>query len=174
MREMYHTQEKRKYRIYKPIITYSDDAWLGSAYYFWYNIEDAHFWGNRKKTKTKNYQIYSADISFTKVLDTVFDEQGYNLWLRVIEKVAKKVKQNKKGFKPSLTDINDLLKDEIFSKEFNGVLFQDIPKSETLVHVRGFFYRKRIQLAVYNLRIVSNFTFNYEGKCSQNFDYARL
>jgi hypothetical protein len=33
-REMFHTQEKRDSRLYKPVLCTRKDAWLGHGYYF--------------------------------------------------------------------------------------------------------------------------------------------
>lgn len=43
-RIFYHTQEARKRKLDAPILCQRDDAWLGNAYYFWLDIEDAEDW----------------------------------------------------------------------------------------------------------------------------------
>ncbi|MCB0410288.1 MAG: hypothetical protein KDD29_08715, partial [Flavobacteriales bacterium] len=68
----YHTQEKRKNRLSGPIICTKDNAWLGEGYYFWVSEDDADFWGMNSKRKTGEYEIYSAEIDCSNVLNTVF------------------------------------------------------------------------------------------------------
>ena len=42
----YHTQERRTKCLDKPIKCNKDNAWLGQAYYFWENEDDAVFCGS--------------------------------------------------------------------------------------------------------------------------------
>ncbi len=165
-RNMFHTQENRDQELIEPIICLREDAWLGEAYYFWYDEFDAHRWGKTSKKKTGRYEIYSADIECDNVLDTVFNEEHYLFWLKQIEKVATKiVKQT--GEKPTLKEINDYFKDRATWDEVDGIMFQDLPSNFNFLLVKpieyrnnkkmAFIYRKRIQLAVYNLEIVNNF-----------------
>ena len=55
----YHTQENRGEQLEKPILCSKDDAWLGEAYYFWENEDDANFWGVKFKNKTGRFDIYT-------------------------------------------------------------------------------------------------------------------
>lgn len=104
-KKMFHTQEKRLKPIAVPILCKKDDAWLGDAYYFWYDEADAVFWGNRFKRNTGKYQIYSADIISDNILNTVFNEDEYLLWIRIIEKAAKSFVKNTNE-KTTLKQIN--------------------------------------------------------------------
>jgi len=47
------------------------DAWLGEAYYFWDDLEDAHKWGTKSKKDTGYYEIYKAKINCEDVLDII-------------------------------------------------------------------------------------------------------
>lgn len=165
VREMFHTQEHRDQKLINPIICLRDDAWLGEAYYFWYDEFDAHRWGKTSKTKTGQYEIYSSEINCDNVLDTVFKEEHYLFWLKQIEKVATKILENT-GEKPTLKEINDYFKERATWVEVDGIMFQDLPSNPEFLLVkpiqyrykkRAFIYRKRIQLAVYNLKIVGHF-----------------
>lgn len=42
---MFHTQEDRGYTLTKPLLCSRKNAWLGTAYYFWGEEEDAIRWG---------------------------------------------------------------------------------------------------------------------------------
>lgn len=171
-KELFHTQEQRKLKLSDPIKCYRDDAWLGEAYYFWYDEFDAERWGVTSKKKTGYYEIYKSDVLFDDVLDTVFNEEHYLFWLKQIEKVATKfVKKTSK--KPTIKEINDYFKDRGLWK-VAGIMFQDLPNNFNFLlvkpiryreKVRPFVYRKRIQVAVYNLAIITNFEFYKVEKC---------
>ncbi|MBL4560670.1 MAG: hypothetical protein JKX79_06750 [Labilibaculum sp.] len=153
---MYHTQESRAKLLTAPIKCNKSDAWLGVGYYFW-NIEiDATHWGNNFKNRKGSFEIYKADIDTENVLDTVFNEKHYEFWLKQIEKAAKFITK-KTGKKASIREINQYFNDKAkWSEITDGVLFQDLPFSDDLL-VSNFNYRKRIQIAVYNKDIISNF-----------------
>lgn len=161
---MYHTQEKRKYKLTEPMMCIQPCAWLGSAYYFWNDEIDAIHWGNNSKKRTGSFEIYKATVDCENVLDTVFNEAHYNFWMKQVEKAAKCISK-KTGMKASIKEINQYFKDKArWSDTTNGILFQDLPQSEDLL-VKDLFYRKRIQLAVYNLKIINNFAFHMESEC---------
>jgi hypothetical protein len=161
-KEMYHTQEKREMALTEPIICVRSDAWLGEAYYFWYDIIDAKEWGHNSKRKTGAFDVYKSDIGSENILDTVFNEDHYLFWLGEIEKVSKFLTKKTKR-KPSLKEINQYFKERATWDEVDGIMFQDIPKSETKSLVREFYYRKRIQLAVYNVKIINTFVYVYSA-----------
>ena len=91
VRVMYHTQEKRPVRLSTPIICVRDDAWLGDGYYFWNDLADAEQWGQNSKKRTGWYEIYNASIDCSTILDTVFNEEHYQFWLKQVEKAAKTI-----------------------------------------------------------------------------------
>lgn len=161
---MYHTQEKRRERLKSPVICCKSNAWLGTGYYFWNDQVDAVHWGNNMKTAKGAYQIYQAHIDCSKVLNTVYNEEHYLFWIAQIEKAAKHISK-KTRMKATLKEINDYFKEKAkWSEITSGVLFQDLPYSEDLL-VINLNYRKRIQIAVYNLDIISNFVLHSEEKC---------
>lgn len=102
----YHTQENRKEELTEPIICIKDNAWLGVAFYFWENEDDADFWGVKFKNKTGKYDVYKAKIISDDILDTVFNREHYYFWIKQVEKAAKNFVK-KTGSKPSLKEIND-------------------------------------------------------------------
>ena len=162
---MYHTQEKWKYYLTVPIISNREDAWLGDAYYFWKEEVDAIHWGHKSKWKTGNFEVYKADVDCENVLDTVFNEEHYDFWKAQIEKAAKHIIK-KTGQKATLYEINQYFKDKAkWSDKTDGILFQDLPYSDDLL-VFNFNYRKRIQIAVYNLKIINNFALHFEMGCN--------
>ncbi len=162
---MFHTQGKEKLRLIKPIKCEKEDAWLGDGWYFWYHEHDAHFWGIKFKSKTKYYEIYTADIDCENVLDTVFNEAHYLLWIKYVEKAISSYLKKLTNKKITIKDINEFFKDKKVFENVDGVMFQDISNNPENWVVDKFQYRKRIQLAVYNSSIISNFSFNFEGQC---------
>ncbi len=170
---MFHTQEHREEKLNAPIICLRDDAWLGEAYYFWYEEFDAHRWGKTSKKRTGKYEVYTSRIFCENVLDTVFNEEHYLFWLKQIEKVATRIIKNT-GEKPTLKEINDYFKERATWEEVDGIMFQDLPSNHRFLKVkpieyrskkRAFIYRKRIQIAVYDLKIVNNFVLLSVEKC---------
>ncbi len=160
----YHTQEKREFRLAEPKICTNNTAWLGDAYYFWTEEIDSIQWGHNSKRATGSFEIYKAEIDTENVIDTVYNEDHYKNWLQQIEKAAKSIVK-KTGFKPTLKEINAYFKKNDVLYGVDGVMFQDLPKGNDLLVV-NFFYRKRIQIAVYNASIISNFTFHDCFKCN--------
>ena len=163
IREMYHTQERRRKKLTAPIQCKDPSAWLGIGYYFWYSEEDAMRWGNDRKSKYGYYEIYSAEIDCENVLDTVFNEEHYLFWVKQVEKAAKHFLR-KTGRKPTIQHINEYFKEKATWTEVSGILFQDLPSNENYLHVRSFYYRKRIQIVVYKTEIIANFALKLEAK----------
>ena len=50
--------------------------------------------------------------------------------------------------------------------DIDGVLFQDISDNPNYWIIDKFQYKKRIQLAIYNIKIMSNFAFHFEAECA--------
>jgi hypothetical protein len=161
-KEMFHTQEKREVILKAPIICVRSDAWLGEAYYFWHDKIDAIEWGHNSKRKTGVFDIYKSEIESENILDTVFNEEHYLFWLGEIEKVGKVLTQKTKS-KPTLKEINQYFKERAVWDEVDGIMFQDIPKSDSKSLIREFYYRKRIQLAIYNTKIINTFALVYSA-----------
>lgn len=164
--KVFHTQERREKLLNLPKQCVRDDAWLGEAYYFWKEEVDADDWGNNSKRGTKSYEIYQCELNTENILDTVFNEEHYNFWIKQLEKIAKKI-MIKTNEKPTLKELNDYIRDKEVWKEIDLIQFQDLPISSerSLVKpityrsgkVRTVAFRKRIQIAVYNMGIISNF-----------------
>lgn len=160
---MYHTQEKRGSRLIAPITCTKDNAWLGVAWYFWYDEQDAVFWGNVSKKATRYYEVYKGDIDCQNVLDTVFNEEHYLFWIKQIDKVQ--VRFAKLGKELTLKALNQFFKEEGKWTKFDGIMFQDISENQKNYILGQFQYKKRIQLAVYNYNIITNFALAFEGQC---------
>jgi hypothetical protein len=167
-RIFYHTQASRDIQLLEPVICTRDDAWLGDAIYFWLDIIDADEWGVNAKKETGFYEVYVCDINFEQILDTVFNEEHYNFWFSQIEKIANLI-ISKTNIKPTIKELNDYLKKDNVWDELDGIMFQDLPINPDKLLIKPFekrngpfkkyfYYRKRIQLAVYNSNIISNFT----------------
>lgn len=70
------------------------------------------------------------------------------------------------GEKPTLKELNEYFKRKDIWTRFSGVMFQDISFNADYFIIKYFQYKKRIQLAVYDYSIVSNFNLHFEGKCT--------
>jgi hypothetical protein len=162
---MYHTQERRTRSLSAPIICNRKDAWLGDGYYFWRDLTDATQWGHKCKRKYGYFQIYVSSIECDNVLDTVFNEEQYDFWVKQIEKAATHIIK-KTGIKPSIRELNQYLRERANWKDaITGIMFQDLPFGEDLL-VEKLNYRKRIQIAVYDKNIICTFALHEEIKCN--------
>lgn len=155
----FHTQENRgAEKLKSPIKCYRDDAWFGDAHYFWENLDDADYWGKVSKRATGQYDVYTCHIDCSNFLDTVFNEEHYRAWLNSIEKLALKFK-NELGKELSLKELNDYFRDKGLYKEIEGIVFQDISANQRHFLIKGFQYKKRIQLAIFNEKVIKDFVF---------------
>lgn len=169
---VYHTQEKRKNILLSPIPCVRDDAWLGEAFYFWKEESDAHEWGHNSKKRTGYFEIYTCDLNSNSYLDTVFNEEHYYFWIKQLEKIAGKIMIKTKE-KPTLKELNDYIRDKKVWPQVDFIQFQDLPTNSEKALVKPIVYkhrkkrrfrtvafRKRIQISVYNPKIISNFALN--------------
>lgn len=159
---MYHTQEKRENLFTAPIKCEKENAWIGMAWYFWYDEDDAVHWGNNFKSRNGYYDIYSAELNCENVLDTVFEEEHYKFWITQIKKAE--LRFVKDGIKLSLKQLNDYFLQKGIWLKFDGIMFQDISANPKNYIISDFQYKKRIQLAVYNFNIISTFAHHYQGQ----------
>lgn len=151
--EMFHTQEDRKTILTEPIRCKRKDAWLGHAFYFWDDETDAIRWGYDSKGGT--FQVYSAQIKSDQVLDTVFNKEHYDFFIKSLERVANESvkKTGRKLTKQQLCAY--LNKRAKWVREIDVLLFNDTPVGEReIIPIPA---RKRIQAAVYNINCVHNF-----------------
>ncbi|MGD9928738.1 MAG: hypothetical protein AB7U05_01860 [Mangrovibacterium sp.] len=167
--EVYHTQEKREEMLFFPILAEGNEQWLGDGFYFWQDYEFARWWGEIKKcTKVGNqFSIYKATLEFEEddFIDTVFNEHDYYNFVSVIEKFAIKY-QETFGKKASLEDFNDFISDHKIWENIKIIRFQDVPENSNLVEVKGFYYKKRIQIRVNEPEIIVNFAHFKNFLCS--------
>jgi hypothetical protein len=161
---MFHTVERREKRPNQPTLCEKSYAWLGEGYYYWYDLSDAHEWGRKGKRETGECEIYESHIECENILDTVFNEEHYLFWTKNIEHTAEVIRR-KTGIKPSIKEINEYFRDKNIWQQQTGIMFQDLPSNPNRSLVNGFFYKKRIQLAVYEIGIVINFNFLIVKKC---------
>ena len=164
-RKMYHTQERWLKLLAEPVVCKRKDAWLGLGYYFWDMIEDAIRWGNDSKRTTGSFDIYGSIIDCENVLNTVFNEEHYNFWLVQIEKIAKHW-YGKTGDKLSISRLNERLREKSLWNKFDGILFQDLITDQEYLLVVKFYYKKRIQLVVFNKNIIKSFSHYSYHECT--------
>ena len=168
-REGYHTQENRgSEKLKNPIKCCRDDAWFGEAHYFWENVDDADYWGKVSKRATSQYDVYRSNIDCSNFLDTVFNEEHYRVWLGSIEQLALKF-ELELGKKLSLKELNDYFRAKGLYEKVDGVVFQDISANKKHFLIKNFQYKKRIQLAIFNEKIIKDFIFLYTKK-SYSYD----
>lgn len=162
--EVYHTQEKRNKKLTAPKKCTRDDAWLGEAYYFWKEEKDAKNWGYSSKRRTGYFEIYTCNLNSTNYLDTVFNEEHYNFWISQLERIYN-IFLRETNEKPSIKELNDYIQENKIWEEVDYIQFHDLPLTHSFVKPIQYRnkettipFRKRIQVAVYNVDIISNFT----------------
>ena len=110
----YHTQECRfnSAPLNEPIKCKGKNAWLGVGYYFWTEIEFAHYWGEDfKKEATGFYDIYRANLNVDNCINSVFDEEGYFFFRTKIEETIDYF--HEKGIIVTLEQVHRFLSDNI-------------------------------------------------------------
>jgi len=165
---MYHTQEKWSQRLSDPIICNRRDAWLGEGYYFWDEQQDARIWGRTSKRATGHFEIYSAGLDCTDVLNTVFDEAQYLWWKNEIERVAQILQLKSSGApKPTKWQVYQYIRSKGIWEAANvtGILFEDLTDNPERSRIDGFNYKKRTQLVAFTKRIVKDWSFLLVEKC---------
>jgi len=164
----YHTQEYRLPYLSFPILATGNDQWLGDGFYFWQDYEFAKWWGKEKKCKKGllQYSIYETElvISEDDFIDTVFNEQDYYEFVKIVEKFALEY-QKQFGKKANLEDFNDFISDYKVWDNIKAIRFQDVPKNDTLVEVNKYYYKKRIQIRVNAPSIISKFAHLKDFSC---------
>lgn len=168
----YHSQENRKnIELPNPIECNASDAWLGIGYYFWVDAEFAKYYGEDYKTnKGKNsFDIYKSKINSTNLLNTTFNEDHYLLFKEIIEESVKKLQIEDKNI--TLQRVYEYLSDKYWNElNISGIIYDDLPqnvkgknrKHSLIKHKedseRVFYYKKRIQIVVFELKDICNFT----------------
>jgi hypothetical protein len=166
----FHTQEWRPVGLDSPIEGKPEEAWLGVGYYFWVEIEFAHFWGqDRKKSRTGFYDIYKAEIEETDLLNASFDEKTYFRFRQMIEDTISHF--NAKRRQISLLKVNRFLADNFWGKHnVKGIIYDDLPqnnpsKGRFYSEIPPLYYKKRIQIVVFDKEIINNFAIEKESVC---------
>ncbi|MHA4739046.1 hypothetical protein [Dyadobacter sp. MSC1_007] len=160
---VFQAQEYRDQHLSFPVLAEGYQQWFGDGYYFWEDIGFAHWWGEEKKISQKNrinrYCIYEAKLEFSpdEVIDTVFNEEDYSQFIKVVEKFAGKFNEAY-GKRPSLFEFNEFISDNNIWTDICVIRFQDLPGTNRVLSVSGFPYKKRIQLRVNDPNRISSFT----------------
>ena len=157
----YHTQEYRPTELNSPIRCYANNAWLGAGYYFWTEIEFAHYWGKDFKMRTGSYDIYSAELDVTNCVNTVFSEDGYLFFRNKIEETIAYFRD--KGEHVTVQKVHRFLADNVWHKlGVTGVIYDDKPanpqyKDRYYSEIPDLYYKKRIQIVIFSLKNIHNF-----------------
>lgn len=167
--KVYHTVEDRKTTLHTPVLAEGNEQWLGDGFYFWQDKLFARKWGERickRHEGRMGYQIYIAvlRIDTDNFLDTVFCEEDYVQFVEKVEHFARLYRE-KFGHTPTLEDFNDFIAEHEIWTDVKAIRFQDLPENDDLVRVKGFYYKKRIQIVVYDTDIISTFGEQIVGKC---------
>jgi hypothetical protein len=173
---VYQTSQNRGTFLSIPIYGEGFDQWLGDAYYFWQDREFALQWGFDKKCDESGnagtkFDVYTCELHFDSIaeemIDTVFNQEDYENFVRNIERFAKRYSDKFGGKKPNLQQFNSFIKDFKIWQDIKAIRFQDLPQNDRkdYLKVSGFFYKKRIQIAVYDRKIIQKFCFHLQKKC---------
>ncbi len=180
--DAYHTQE---YRCNEPVLTEpckckSANAWLGVGYYFWTELEFAHYWGADFKTRaTGSYDIYKCKIDISDCVDTAFDYEGYKFYVKEVEKAINYFEKQNKRY--DLDRINRFLSEEVWKPlGIKGIIYEDMPTNsyrknrvysniDYMEYSRNkiFYYIKRVQIALFELSPMNQFEVYLEDQTSQ-------
>jgi len=164
----YHTQEFRESEqsLNFPVLCSDSKAWLGNAYYFWLNLDFAKYWGMDMKRLTSKYDVYIAHIQLDNFLNTTFNEVHYELWIDSVEEVIKMLDKENKNI--TLKAAHRFLMDKFWKPlGINGIIYDDLPhnnynKKRTHSLLDPLYYKKRIQVAVFNTELIHNFELELE------------
>ena len=167
--KVFHTQEYKPITLEFPVLAEGFGQWLGDGYYFWQDYEFARWWGESKKCSDTNRQfsIFVATLEFNQddFIDTVFNEQDYYSFVKIIKNFAKSY-QNRYHHKPTLEEFNDFIFDHGIWDNIKIIRFQDLPENNKLLEVKGFYYKKRIQIRVNAPEIIAKFVHFKHFQCS--------
>lgn len=177
----YHTQEYRcnSAVLGQPIKCRAENAWLGQGYYFWVEIEFAHHWGRDYKIhNTGSYDVYEAHLDTEKCINATFDEKGYDLFKTKIEKAIEYLETT--GEQITLKEVNRFLADKVWKLlGVTGIIYDDLPrnidredKNRVFSQIeyfenkkkQFFYYRKRIQIVLFDLKNVADFNIHLEDQ----------
>lgn len=171
---LFHTNENRGNRLAIPVYARGNKQWLGDGYYFWQDYEFAEEWGYNRICKInknlKEFDIYEADLNLDfpseHIIDTVFNEEDYRGFLKVVELFAVKY-QLEFGEKPTLEEFNDFIKDFDLWKGIKAIRFQDLPTNSNrdYLKIKNFYYKKRIQIVVYDVKVIRRFEHKVSLSC---------
>jgi hypothetical protein len=154
----FHAQEFRSEEqpLDNPLKCTSHEAWLGFGYYFWVDESNAHRWGKQSKRRTGQYDIYQAAIEEMGILNTSFSETAYFFWKETIDKVIASFKQQ--GLLVSLVEVQRYLVDKYWpTAKITGIIYDDLPQGGTHSEISPLFYKKRIQIVVFDLKKIVTF-----------------
>jgi hypothetical protein len=111
---------------------------------------------SRNKYEVADIYTIELDLNFDAdedVIDTVFNEEDYYKFVEKLEYFANLYFQHFKE-KPSLEEFNNFIQDNEIPlwKDIKAIRFQDLPLNDKkdYLKVKGFFYKKRIQIALFD------------------------
>lgn len=178
----YHTQEYREdSELLFPIKCTMNNAWLGRGYYFWADIEFAKYWGEDFKVGVRKngfYNIYSANLEIENCINAVFDEKHYYFFRNCIEKAIEYFKSN--SINVNLEQVHEFLLNKFWKENgITGILYDDLPinpnykpdRKYSVIEYREnnrtkhMYYKKRIQIVVFNDENIHNFACYLEKQC---------
>ena len=171
----FHAQEHRPTELKQPLKCVDKKAWLGVGFYFWLEVIYAHYWGqdfkirkNNSKANSDSYDIYTADLNIENCLNTVFDEEHFTNFIEIIEEAILYFKSKRKPI--TLEEINRFLADRVWARlGIEGIIYDDKPtnprnKNRIYSEIPNLYYKKRIQMVLFELKNISNFELYFENQ----------
>lgn len=179
--KLYHTNEHRGNILEIPVFAEGNTQWLGGGYYFWQDYEFAEEWGENRICKKQDYKdglkdkydIYQAEVNINfpsdETIDTVFDENDYRKFLEKVEYFALEY-EKQFNEKPTLEEFNEFIQDLNIWKGIVAIRFQDLPanSNRTYLKVKRFYYKKRIQIVLYDIDKIRKFEVLGSFDCPKN------
>ena len=171
----YHTQECRETTLNHPLKCTDRKAWLGFGFYFWLELIYAQYWGedfkirkNNPRAKSDFYDVYTADLNIENCVNTVFDEEDYLNFVEAIEMAIQHFKSKRKQV--TLDMVHCYLAEKVWTTHgIEGIIYDDKPtnpknKNRIYSEIPDLYYKKRIQVVVFNLKNIRNFELYLENQ----------
>lgn len=182
----FHTQSWTAKTLNAPTCCNYRNAWLGRGYYFWLDKEIAKYWGEDFKKGEKRdgyYNIYHAWLDTENCLNTTFDEEHYYFFCeKIAETIAFLTKNNQNGHDLSLKRVHEYLAENYWIPlGITGIVYDDLPSNSSFnidrkhsnisyeenKRTQYFYYRKRIQIVLFQQANIHEFGINDEDiECS--------
>ena len=171
----YHAMECRETELSRPIKCVDKKAWLGFGYYFWLELIYAKYWGedfktrkNNPRAKAETYDVYTADLNIANCINTVFCEEDYVYFVKLVETAIQHFKNMHKQV--TLDMVHCYFAEKIWREHgVEGIIYDDKPtnpkhKNRIYSEIPDLYYKKRIQVVLFDLKNIRNFELYLENQ----------